>query len=267
MQGFQGQFRIRENFDPDRRIKGITQGQFILDGETIFLQTGDGDRFDLDRVAVMSSAFNDLDGVLRWPKPTIYDDNGNVEAQGDLLIVSFANGDVFNPVVMGSIIPLHKNDFFHDYERTTYQQKKVRFETEQAIIEFQDDGKGELQLDVTGQAGESENGTGNITVNLTGVDEANGNITVNVSGNATVSAAKDVLVEATNEVTIKGDAKTIVNSPLIELGEGATEALVLGNSWQSLYAAHIHSTPAGPSGPPGNASQAGNCLSTKNTTL
>lgn len=284
MQGFTPQTRIVEERNPDRKINGLIQGQFILDGETIFLQTRNGDRFNLDRVGISSTAFNNKDGILRYPKPFIYDDSGNIEQQGDIVIIAFEKGDIYNPVVIGSVIPLSKNDFFHDFEKTTYQKKKARFETEQCIIEFQDDGMGEIQIDVTAQEGEEETGTGNITLNLTGFDEENdGNITINISGDATltanrnidlqatedvtIKASKNITVEGAEEVTVKGDEKVIVDSPLIEVGKDSTEKIVLGTSWAALFKAHTHPTPSGPSGTPVNAAQADSCLSDQNTTL
>lgn len=246
MQGFEQQFGIKPNFNPDRKIYGVVQGEFILDGETIFLQIFSGDRFELDRVAITSNAFNDKDGVLRYPKPSIYAEGGNLTQQGDLVIVAFGNGDIYNPMVLGSIIPFYKNDFFHDFDLDNYLKKKARYETDNYVIEFQDDGDGEIQLDVTAQA----EGTGNITVNLEGVGD-NGNVTVNVNGNA----------------TLKADKKVIIDSPLIEVGKDSTEKLVKGNLWAALYKAHTHPTPNGPSGAPVNAAQADNCLSEQNTTL
>lgn len=238
MNGYTQQFQFREENDPDRKIQGITQGHFILDGETIFLQTKAGDRFNLDRVGICATAFNDKDGVLRFPKPFIYDDYGNLTQQGDLLIVAFEHGDIFNPVVLSSIIPVNKNDFFHSYNRFDYQKKKARWETDQATIEYQDDGQGNVSLDI----------------------EATGaTLTINVSG--------DVTVNSSATATVKGDSKVTVDSPLIELGKDATEAVIKGNLWAIFYAAHIHPTGMGPSGPPTNASQTNTVLSSRNKTL
>jgi len=254
MNGYTQQFEFESEENPDRKIMGITQGQFILDGETIFLQTRAGDRFNLDRVGICSTAFNDKDGILRFPKPFIYDSDGNLTQQGDLLIIAFENGDIFNPVVLSSIIPVSKNDFFHSYNQSDYQKKKARWKTDQATIEYQDDGQGEIQLDVSAQDG----GTGNITINLTGNSDA-GNIIINTTGNVTLNSSATA--------TVKGDSKVIVDSPLIELGKDATEAVIKGNVWATFYAAHVHPTGMGPSGPPTNAATVNTVLSTRNKTL
>ena len=45
-------------------------------------------------------------------------------------------------------------------------------------------------------------------------------------------------------------AAIVIESGLIELGAGATEPVVLGQSFAALFNAHTHPTPNGPSGPP-----------------
>jgi len=270
MQGFTPQFQIVENPNPTSRIYGVIQGQFILDGNVIFLQTLDGDRFSLDRVDILSTVFNDKDGVLRFPRPFIYDSGGNIVSKGDLVIIAFYKGDVFNPIVIGSVIPIQKDDFFHSFTEADYKKKKARFETAGAIIEYQDDGNGEIQLDITAQ----DEGTGNISINLTGSSD-NGNLNVTINGNVQLNAQKDVTIEssqvinieAADQVNVAGDSKVVIDSPAIELGENATESLVKGDSWKVLFQAHTHPTPAGPSGMPVNSAQADSCLSTRNTTL
>jgi hypothetical protein len=46
------------------------------------------------------------------------------------------------------------------------------------------------------------------------------------------------------------DRKVIIKSGNIELGEGATEKLVLGDTFLQFFNQHTHATPAGPSSPP-----------------
>jgi len=249
MNGFTPQFQIVENPNPTSRIYGVLQGQFILDGNIIFLQTLDGDRFSLDRVDILSTAFNDKDGILRFPRPFVYDKFGNVVDKGDLVIIAFYKGDVFNPIVIGSVIPIQKDEFFHNFTQADYQKKKTRFETEGATIEYQDDGNGEIQLDITAQG----EGTGNITINLTGSSD-NGNIIINTNGNVQLTAQKDVTIEssqviniqAADQVNISGDSKVVVDSPAIELGENAVEYLVKGTSLLSWLNSHIHQVGAAP---------------------
>lgn len=52
-----------------------------------------------------------------------------------------------------------------------------------------------------------------------------------------------------DEIRMEGQ-KVIVNSKNIELGEKATEKLVLGNTFLQFFNTHTHPTPVGPSGVP-----------------
>lgn len=55
--------------------------------------------------------------------------------------------------------------------------------------------------------------------------------------------------ESNIDVTKDGSI-TINGADKVELGEGAAEAIVLGDSFKALYDAHTHPTGVGPSGPP-----------------
>lgn len=65
------------------------------------------------------------------------------------------------------------------------------------------------------------------------------------------------------EITLEPDGSIVMSSPTL-LGAGATELMILGNAFMTLYNAHIHPTGVGPSGPPtvqmttAQLSQAGN---------
>lgn len=51
---------------------------------------------------------------------------------------------------------------------------------------------------------------------------------------------------AGSSVTLKADGKIIINAATtVEIGAGATEALVKGTSFRTLYNAHTHSNPEG----------------------
>lgn len=54
-------------------------------------------------------------------------------------------------------------------------------------------------------------------------------------------------------ITLKANGDIVVDPKAgseIQLGAGATESVVLGDLWQTLYNAHTHSTAMGPSGVP-----------------
>jgi len=77
-----------------------------------------------------------------------------------------------------------------------------------------------------------------------------------VRGIVTKKGNKIIINDETNEIIIHANS-TIY---LIEEGE---EPVILGNRWKNLFMQHRHPTGVGPSGPPDNAPQAEQCLSTK----
>jgi hypothetical protein len=60
-------------------------------------------------------------------------------------------------------------------------------------------------------------------------------LTISVKG-ASINLAPD------NLITVKTDNKVVIDSPNIELGKDATEALIKGNAFMSLFNSHTHST-------------------------
>ena len=70
------------------------------------------------------------------------------------------------------------------------------------------------------------------------------------SGNLTATLDGDATVTATNAKVV-GTTKATVDAPAIELVESATEALIKGNVFQTLFNAHTHNGNLGaPTGPP-----------------
>ena len=59
-----------------------------------------------------------------------------------------------------------------------------------------------------------------------------------------------VVIKMGNDEIRMEDQKVIINSGTIELGEGATEKLVLGDTFLELFNTHTHPTAVGPSGVP-----------------
>lgn len=59
-------------------------------------------------------------------------------------------------------------------------------------------------------------------------------LTISVKG-ASINLAPD------NLITVKTDNKVVIDSPNIELGKDATEALIKGNAFMSLFNSHTHS--------------------------
>lgn len=91
-------------------------------------------------------------------------------------------------------------------------------------------------------------------------DDKDGDWLEEIVRDKVVRILRDWLVEVAGKVEVK-TSKIIIDSPHIELGKGATEKLVLGNSFMqflntliaSQLQIHTHPTPSGPSGPPSTA--------------
>ena len=98
-----------------------------------------------------------------------------------------------------------------------------------------------------------------------------GNITFTHSAQVTINSGADTVINADAntiinciDANINATGETHVNSPKIILGEVGTDPVVLGNIFNTIWAGHIHPTPAGPSGPP--VQPMDSALSSKNTT-
>lgn len=83
----------------------------------------------------------------------------------------------------------------------------------------------------------------------------------------TIAGASNIVITALYDgnYTVKADTKVVVDSPLIELGAGATEKVILGDAFKAYFDKHIHATGVGPSAPP-TVVMPPTTLSTKNTT-
>jgi len=106
---------------------------------------------------------------------------------------------------------------------------------------------------------------GNITFTHSAVFTINtGNDTIiNTDTNFIVNATADTEINCVN-AKINASAETHINSPRIKLGEAAAEAVIKGDTFASIFDAHIHPAPGGPTGPP--IQKAAPSLSSKNTT-
>jgi hypothetical protein len=84
--------------------------------------------------------------------------------------------------------------------------------------------------------------SGNVTF------EAEGDTIINCE-NAEINANKDATVNCING-KISASGEVHIDSPQIKLGKTAAEAIVKGDTFNTIWASHTHPTPTGPSGPP-----------------
>lgn len=87
------------------------------------------------------------------------------------------------------------------------------------------------------------------------VDGAGDKVDITTAGgtNANIDGSADsvkLTTSAGGKVTIDAASKVVIEAGTIELGEGAAESVVLGDTFKSIYDSHIHPTGVGPSGPP-----------------
>jgi len=103
-------------------------------------------------------------------------------------------------------------------------------------------GTNELTMDAGGitinavTGGLSLSSAGSISFNVTG------DVEINATGNAKVKALLNATVEALIKATVK--------APSVELGLAATEAIIKGVTFQTLFNSHFHGSAVGPTSPP-----------------
>lgn len=64
------------------------------------------------------------------------------------------------------------------------------------------------------------------------------------------SETSRIFLDDDGMISIESDVKVNVNAPEILLGESASEQIIKGNTFQSIFNAHTHGTGVGPSTPP-----------------
>ena len=66
-----------------------------------------------------------------------------------------------------------------------------------------------------------------------------------------VLSLRNGIGETESEIKIQKDGKIVINAATaVEIGEGATEHLILGDAFKTYFDTHTHPTGVGPSGPP-----------------
>jgi hypothetical protein len=198
--GFVSEYEYEELRNGDQRIFYPVTGHFVRlkdDPKALFLFDDNARLFhSIDKVSFLHRVNNPIESDKIYPRPFITeqtDDEKKIEgykfgskiiSTGDKVAISYVNGSIFNPLVIGSIEAFgsfYQNDFLLT-KPDEWEQVKKRLENDDYSLEYKDDSHGEITLDIKAKIkdGEKKNqgGTGNITLNLTGTD-TNGKITVN----------------------------------------------------------------------------------------
>ena len=215
---------------------------------------------------------------LPWANPgsksTFFGKDGaasiSIPKKDHLVVVKFNNGDIYCPEYFqiqelspdlqsklkadtGDYLNSHYILFDEDVQlrifftkktgiMIDYQNSQINIKPDKSIIVQNASRKGIFEM--------IDDGTMNIT------QDNNINIKCNAVTNLTVT--KDINVktnaklniESTDNTTVKCKNLIVDHASSIELGKGAKEHLVLGDTFMSFFNQHIHPTPAGPSGPP-----------------
>jgi Type VI secretion system/phage-baseplate injector OB domain len=216
---------LKPDEDPTENITGLYISQVIqVFPETYTVRTRD--RRGITKAKVLTSRSSRKDGDFDLPRV------------GEFVLLAYVEGQVSEPVVLGSFFPV--NSFLTTDNPKAQKRRIRRVKThikgdqvvEDAIIEYIETKTGDITINVTAM----EQGTGNITVNLTGNAQSDGNLRATISG--------EVELNVQGEVNFNFDKKWIAtvlekiifnNSDMRFGGEDADQQLVLGNIWQQIY--------------------------------
>lgn len=206
--GFVSEYEYQELQSGDQKIFYLVTGHLVRlkdDPKALFLFDDNARLFhSIDKVSFLHRVSNTIEGEKLYPRPFITDQTDDekkitgykfgskIISTGDKVIISYVNGSIFNPLVIGSIEPFgsfYQNDFLLT-KPEEWEQEKKRLENDDYTFEYKDDSHGEITLSITAKEKDSQKknqgGTGNITINLVGTD-GNGKITLNLSGDAAIN--------------------------------------------------------------------------------
>ncbi|RYZ79584.1 MAG: hypothetical protein EOP06_26920 [Proteobacteria bacterium] len=78
-----------------------------------------------------------------------------------------------------------------------------------------------------------------------------GKLVIDAAGEISITSTANVSVQAGGDVTVKGASKALVSAANVEIGEGALEKIVAGETFMSFFNEHTHQDGMGlPTTPP-----------------
>jgi phage baseplate assembly protein V len=147
----------------------------------------------------------------------------------DEVLVAFVHGDMRFPIVLGGLY--NGKDKPPTARKDGRDRKMIRTKHGHELV-F-DDESGHAAVRLTSAAG-----------HVVELDDEGKAIRVKAAAGGTVSVAAD------GEITLTSKKSITLDAPSINLGGGASEAVVLGDQFKTAYDAHTHPASAGPTGPP-----------------
>lgn len=155
---------------------------------------------------------------------------------GDEVLVGFIHGDMRLPIVLGGLY--NGQDKPSSNRQKTQDQKLIRTKIGHEIV-FDDHDKKVTLKTADGLTLELDDKAKKVTLKT-------------ASGESVVldGSSSGITIEATN-VTLKATS-VAVQSGHVELGNGASEPVILGTTFATAFAAHVHTTgiPGFPTSPP-----------------
>lgn len=222
--------------------------------------------------------------ALPWARPSMISSGGSITGSGSfsvpklgsILRVTFSNGDYYSPVYHDLVYPSDelKEEIKKSYPNSHVLIYDTAFGLEKENDNVKNSRKGEsikvffteekgLMLDYTTNIGPTkinikpDNSVEIVNANGDSIVMLNdGNITfthtakliINTNDNTEINAKNTIIKCQTADITASN--KAIIDSPNIELGRGAIESVIKGDTFAKIFDNHIHPTPSGPSSRP-----------------
>ena len=189
------------------------------------------------------------EGRKKFPKPFVYErtpDQNNpanpsslsLKVIGEKLLIEYINGNIKQPIIVGAVesLAVIAQENFLRIDQSNLDRQVEKYETDNYIYAYENDGNGEFRLVIQGLIEDSEKkntgGTGNITVDLLGT-EGNGNFTFGVNGNIILNqkdASGKIIQQLSIDLATKKlsfnqlENETIVQSFEMDLTNGGIKA-------------------------------------------
>jgi hypothetical protein len=193
---------------PDRIARGgLMLGRILQANGNRLLQLYEGGQYPLEQVKWGAGRFNGYEGQQTYPRTWIIDDQGTTVQRGDVLLVGFIDELLDQPIIIESVRPGYRHEFFDPPEFASEDIQKERRDNLSRTLEINDDGKGEIVIDLTALS----EGTGNVTLKIVGGDDENGRLIIDTSKNVVILSPKRYLCAENDE-----DQPIVLGRTLVE---------------------------------------------------
>jgi len=146
------------------------------------------------QVSFLNQVSNPTEGKKKFPRPWVYeyadDDKTKLPkliSQGDKLLIQYVEGNIYNPLVVGSIesLAITNQLQFLQYDPSNLERQPERYDNDDYTLEYENDGKGNhvwvLMAHPADPKKGNVGGSGNITIELIGT-QGNGQVNIGMNG-------------------------------------------------------------------------------------